>query len=380
MPIAVSVRTLGWLLLAAVAVFAAFSDAARAGEIDEAGQRSAIRAEAGRLLAERDFAALEVLANQYLQGQRTSSGDWKLTFFDIGIEEALKHAPRDEPYWTETNALLQQWTSDFPESATAHLAYARALLVRAWEYRGFDVAGTVADGDWAPFHELVSQARAYLESKKALATKNPLWYQMMLEIAKVQDWPIGEHTQLASEAMDLHPQYYQLYFNAVSNYLPQWGGSMTEIETFAHQAYLRTSASEGAAVYARIYWYVYRMPTGKHIFDQSDLDWSLVRRGMLEIAAKYPEQWTINQFAKFACLANDAELSLSFGRMMTTLYSPAVWRDQSEFNACQTAAQNAWTLPRFLHAYYYWIIAIIGLLLLIAMFALRRRKQRQAAL
>lgn len=335
-------------------------------------EREVVQDEVAALLTARDYTALDALVVRYEQGERTASGMWKLTSFDRGIAATMGHTATDDPAWEAVDRSLKEWIAHSPQSAAARLAFARALLTRAWAYRGTGFADTVEQEDLAAFKQLVEQARVYLLEHEPVAGLNPLWYQMMLEVGKSQDWPQQQYLEMSDAGLDRFPGYYQLYFQVAGNFLPQWGGSLSAIEDFARAAVKRTEATEGATLYARIYWLVYQTALGKTIFTQSKVDWPLMRRGIEDILDKYPDQWNINNFAKFACLARDSELTIRLTSKITTPSAPAVWRDQQELETCRHAAQRGWSVTMALRANYYWVIGSFGVLLLLGLFLHRR--------
>jgi hypothetical protein len=343
---------------------------------EETAERAAIKTEVARLFAAADYAALDALALRYLQGERTSSGTWKLDQYDLGLSEAFEHRADDTAYWQDLETRLGNWIAASPDSSAAHLAHARALLTRAWGYRGFGYAKDVREQDWQPFRDHVAAARKDLEVNQETGKANPLWYQMLLEVAKVQKWPVVEYMQLFDEGVARHPAFYQLYFNASSGFQPEWGGSFAAFDDFAKSAQQRSQATEGAAVYARIYWHLFESPLAARVFTETKLDWPLLRQGIQDVLAKYPDQWNINHFAKFACLAGDGELTTELTGRITLLYYSTAWKDMAEFATCQGEANKRGSLGNIVRANYYWAIGGLAILLLGGLWVLRARGRR----
>lgn len=344
------------------------------GMAEENAERDAIKGEVAALFAAGDYAALDALSERFVAGERTSSGTWKLNQFDLGLEAAFEHAARDDEHWANIAARIDAWIAAAPDSPAARLAQARSLLARAWSYRGFGFANKVRDEDWAPFKALVEQAREILESNQQRAAGNPLWYQMLTEVAKVQGWGDSAFSKLVNEGLDRHPQFYQLYFNAASRYLPQWGGSFVEYDRFARVAQRRALATDGAGVYARIYWNLYATTHGDRAIRESKVDWDLMCQGIDDVLARYPDQWNINHFAKFACLAEDAELTGALIPRITVLYSPVAWKDMAQLHECQRNAIQGWTLMNLLRTHYYAVVVVLAVVLLLGMAIARRQR------
>lgn len=189
----------------------------------------------------------------------------------------------------------------------AHIGYATALTTHAWYYRGDGPASTVREQDWVSFRAYLEQARGYLTEHAEDARTDPHWYTEMLVIARGQGWPDDDYMDLVSEGLEIHPYFYPIYFSAIRNLLPKWGGSIEEIDAFALAAVKYTEKEEGQGMYARIYWSVSQSEYGKDLFTRSKVDWSRMSAGIDDVMARFPDQWNINNFARFACLAKDRE-------------------------------------------------------------------------
>src|SRR5689334_22784133 len=156
---------------------------------EELQERETIQSQVYDLLWDEDFGALESIADSYRTTRaRTSSGLWKLTLFYVGIQRAFQQQGAD---WAHHTALA--WTDRFPQSATAHLAYAQ----------------TLPD---------LETARAYLDAHKDVAAQDPRWYEMMAEIACGQNWTRSRFAPIIEEALDRAPGYYPIYFAAAEYY------------------------------------------------------------------------------------------------------------------------------------------------------------------
>ena len=243
-------------------------------------------------------------------------------------------------FWFETDKTLKQWIADFPESPTPHLAYATMLLKHGTAYRGNGFAKTVKPENWKPFQKLIEQARRYLEKAKNIASRDPQWYTLMAEVAVYQGWPEKQFAFLLAEAFEKQPLYYDTYFWAVRYYSPRWYGSVAAIETFARNALKRTRAQEGYAMYTRIYWAASQVEFNETLFRESQVNWQKMKRGIDDILNKYPDNWNLNNLAKFACLAKDKEEAATLlGRIEHPLHR-LVWDSPSFFYRCRNWAKT----------------------------------------
>jgi hypothetical protein len=184
-----------------------------------------------------NFARLAAIEHEYRSPRdRTSSGIWHLGLFYIGIDASVARDARSEQAWPAAAAHFQRWLRASPNSPVAHIAYARALVDRAWFYRGTAYANAVAPENWAPLRRYSRLAADELIADKAAWRMDPMWYATMLEVARVLDWPEQKFRELLHEAMAAEPEFYPTYFAALPYVLPQWDGSLAEIESFADEA------------------------------------------------------------------------------------------------------------------------------------------------
>ena len=92
----------------------------------------------------------------------------------------------------------------------------------------------------------------------------------------------------------------------------------------------------GNGIYARIYWYASQAEFGHSLFTKSKARWSAMRLGINDVISKYPDQWNINNFALFSCLAKDKEMTKKLINMIKEQPIMKVWKDQDFFNYCKS--------------------------------------------
>ena len=234
---------------------------------------------------------------------------------------------------------MKGWISKYPESINAHLAYAHMLLEKAWSIRGLDYTDRVAPENWKPFHEQVEKARAFLVEYEEIGNSDPRWSNMIVGIANLQGVSEPEYEALANTALDRHPDYYPIYFEIMLHYVPKWGGSADALEKFAREAVARSRSKEGHGMYARIYWYASQSLYGNNLFQTSSVDWQEMKHGIDDVLKAFPDQWNINNFAKFACFARDREKTKKLIDQMSGDPIPDAWGDDTNFESCK-----AWAL------------------------------------
>lgn len=311
----------------------------RAGELED-------RQEIRRIAAERfmagQYAEIDRQVAQYTEtAARTSSGLWKNWVLFNGIRWVIGQATTSEQKLVAVEQQFLDWAERNPDSTTAHIGYATALTAHAWYYRGSGPASTVREQDWAPFRAYLEKARAYLMGHAEDALTNPHWYTEMLVIARGQGWRNEDYMNLISDGLDIHPYFYPIYFDALTNLLPKWGGSLDTIDAFALAAVEYTKEKEGQGMYARIYWSASGAEFGKDLFTRTKVDWSRMSAGIDDVLALFPDQWNINNFAHFACLAKDREKTRSLIAMIQEPPIHSVWKSvEPTYETCRDWANG----------------------------------------
>ncbi|MGE0359023.1 MAG: hypothetical protein AB7P08_19115 [Burkholderiales bacterium] len=313
----------------AICLFTLLAVAGAAAAEPELAQRARIQHEAQMAFIDEDYRKLDAMHREFLEGKsRTPSGIWKLSVFHSALGELLSDArrsPMREPQFATYERRLQRWMKQFPESPAPRIVHALLLGERGWAIRGGGYAHTVPAEAWAPFQRYIAQSRQYLEEHKALASKDPRWYQAMLQNARAESWDEARYQALLDEALAREPLFYQTYFEALENLLPKWHGDAERIERFALDAVERTAAQEGRGMYARIYWFAAQTEYGNDLFAKSRAAWPRMKEGFDDVVARYPDPWNLNNFAKFACLASDKATTKALLERIGKDVVPAAW-------------------------------------------------------
>lgn len=315
------------------ALLAACSFASSADELEE---RQVISDRAVTLFHSGQFAALDKDERRYREsGARTSSGLWKLTLFYGGLAGIPNSEVTDEAYWTDLERKALKWISSNPDSPAGHLVYADFLMSHGWMYRGNGWSNQVRKEDWKPFHEYISKAGKYLMEHKAVASRDPHWYELMVKVATAEGWDIKDFNALVDEATARYPYFYQTYFAAITYLTPKWHGSKAEIENFAQKAVKITRKEEGDAMYSRIYWVASQSNYGDSLFTGSDVIWSKMSKSIDDVLKRYPDQWNLNNFAYFSCLAGDAEKTSDLMSRITGRPILQAWKSMDFYDRCK---------------------------------------------
>ena len=305
----------------------------------ELQMREIFEVQAAQLVRARDFAQIDRLSAQYVaEGARTSSGLWISGIFLGGVERGLtKPKPTTEEGWDQLESLTLGWARSAPGSATARLAHAHVISRRGWAIRGGGYARTVPAEAWAPFHAHIKRARKYLEQEKAVASANPDYYADLISLIQSEQGT-GNPEPVLKEGMSRYPGYYPMYFAMLNYLLPKWHGDAGSIEKFASAAVEHTAAIEGEGMYARIYWFASQSEYGDDLFYRSFAHWDRMKAGFDDVVQRYPDQWNLQNYAKFACDAQDTQ---TLAALLERVRKPIIhraWGNQERFEECEVLA------------------------------------------
>ena len=87
-------------------------------------------------------------------------------------------------------------------------------------------------------------------------------------------------------------------------------------------------------MYARIYWAASQYQYGPRLFQDSLVDWERMKKGVDDVLAQYPDEWNLQNFAKFACLANDRDKTIELLDKVRTAPDIRAWETQTAIDAC----------------------------------------------
>jgi hypothetical protein len=266
-----------------------------------------------RMLIDHQFVELDRLAEESRQKNSViSDGQPRLATIYAGIGGCGCKSTLPQAEWEEMHTLLSAWKKRYPNSVTAEIGLAKYFISRGWAYRGGGYANKVDPAAWGPFYENVAEARKILEEASPAVKNDAGWYEAMLQIALVQSWPSAPVNALYKEGTTKYPTYIPLYFNASTFFAPQWGGSAIEFRRFVERAVLATKSQLGETLYARMNWNL----STSSMFANGQADWFRMKAGFERIILDYPDPWNLNNFGRFACLAEDMPTVLAVAKRL----------------------------------------------------------------
>jgi hypothetical protein len=333
----VRLSAMGWRNLAGIllALCASLQPAAA----HEVLERLTVTSQVQQLMAADDYAGLETLADTYrASGARTTSGVSKLTLFHAGVSEGFDRSSQGFPIWEERSDWMKEWLRRHPASTTAKLAAGILLSNRGWAMRGTDgYAHMIEDERREPYANQTRATGAYLDSIHSVAAQDPHWYVLTLTIAMQLSADDADVMALFDEGTERYPEYLEIYFAGVRNFLPQWNGSAEALDAFVQHALTKVPRKDRPALYARMYWTAAQSHEGS-LFEWSKADWSKMRRGFDDVLKQYPSEWNLQASAFFACAAGDhAGARKRMARMQDPDYAP-IWEARATYERCYALA------------------------------------------
>lgn len=305
-------------------IWLALSSGAAAAADDERALRAEIAGGVERAWQLDDFAALDGMAEDFSRNRtKTFSGKWRLDVYGQALSKQInvewpnewnrlanascrcfvpdpRHYEDAAKRWDTVRAKLESWQAKSPRSDQAWLALAAYDINRASFYRGGGYGSSVLEEAWPLFGKYMDDARAVLTAHHDIARRNPLWFQEMLIVERGRPAD-GEIARTVDELLRDGQSYTPAYQQVGVSLLPRWGGSNEMLERFARKA--AKVNEEGAGAYARIYWV---LQEDQNLFQQTGANWPLMKRGLEQIARRYPDPLNLNAEALFACEAGDA--------------------------------------------------------------------------
>lgn len=285
-------------------------------------------------LAARDFAFLEQTVTKLRTSKKLlSDGQPELSAFYYGIANCIqKRCSKDNippEAWERRRLLLNEWQQAYPNSSAVMIARAYLMKAFALHARGEGYINTVSAEQYKLFTERTGAARSIFEEIRSSSADDPAWYSGLLDIAWLQQWPQEKFDALYNEGVRRFPYYLPLYFTKAWYLTPRWGGTQAAFAKHVDEIARNTSATMGETMYSRLHWLTW----GPEMFKSGQTDWRRMRQGFTKMTNDFPDQWNINNFAKFACVAGDPETLQTQLTRITTPIADA-WGNLQYYENC----------------------------------------------
>ena len=304
---------------------------------DDIGEWKIVLNQVDAAIAANDFAALDKLEAQYRTSRaRTPGGGWKLGAFHAELQFNLtKGMSRENGCAAHGSAFAAKWLRHSAAAPAAVITSAAMSVRKAWCIRGDGYSGSVPSQAWPRFRAAIDDGFDRLTAARAAASIDPEYYAVMAKIYRSRGVDQTETMALVREATDREPYYGRIYFEAVFNFLPQWGGSMAEVDQFARYAAERTRSSDKLGYYARVYWFLDQCGCANIA---KDADWDTMKQAMHDVVERYPAPSNAKYFMDLSCKRGDADAAMPFIRLLT----PTALSDADRIlwvKACENSAE-----------------------------------------
>jgi hypothetical protein len=250
-----------------------------------------------------DIAKIEKMHDEFLALQQAGgNGRWMMRSVGLAFDMALPSIAEDP---ARLRSFLAGLKERFPDSKLRPSLEAAAWMASGWNHRGHGYGSTVSPEAMKLFREDHARALKALEEGESSAKGSPLWYQAAMSIAGVTGQPPAVLDAIFEEGAGRYPLDLRLYDTRLNFLLPQWGGSLEQVDDFIRRAVLRTQATEGTSLYATLYYRVRMGRPEKDFFGGTKASWKLMRHAFEDgIALDGDEEW-LNVYGTFACIAED---------------------------------------------------------------------------
>jgi hypothetical protein len=294
---------------------------------DEDGLRKSLHAQGLKLLLDGDTEGFDRLADAFRSTrERTPAGIWKLALLYNCMKD-FEIGPQD-PRWPRLEGTASRWMEKRPGSPAAVIMAAKIHYHHAWAWRGEGYASEVGDDRWAPYHELLEQARSILDEHQDVAMRDPEWDAVRIDIANEQGAKGEEILALAGAALEREPYYYPIHYSASRALLPRWGGSEELVRRYVEMAVDRSRAKEGTQAYARIYFNLARSASDPlDELNGSGAKWPAMRQSLEEIRRAWPDPYNLQIERALTCYAGDAEAYRALGPVTGPQPGSIAWFD-----------------------------------------------------
>ena len=283
------------------------------------------------LLYQNKFDELDrIAADDRDQKTRFSGGVWKLFVLYQGLKQPLAGMKADESAWHQQLDALKVWAVSRPESVTARIALAEALL--NYSNKVYNEQNTPrADGQdpWALTSSLQNLAEVTLNEVATMQLKCPHFYFVKLEYKRLQD-----PTNLApvfQEAVSFEPQYTPYYRLYAIYQRPEWNAPEGAAEKFADETATRIGGKNGDALYFAMAEALAVSP-GTRYFPLPNLSWDRIRSGYAALEELHgPSLYNLNQLAFLAMRYGKTSESAELFRKIGDNWSFETWKSQKFF-------------------------------------------------
>jgi hypothetical protein len=254
-------------------------------QTEEHKERIRIEEQARAYVAAKDFTHLEQMADRYRTSKECyPTGMWKLVSVYSGMAPDSSSPDKE---WEACLATLRQWVQSDPESITARVGLADALVNYGWKARGSGLADTVTPQGWRLLKERLNEAIKVLEPTARMTHKCPHAWSVQLQAGLGLGVGKEDYITWFEKAISSNPDYTEYYCKMAMYLHPRWGGKPEAFVDFVKTTADKFGGEAGDVLYARMAWYA--QGCGGNVFLETDLPWDRADRGFIAIENQFPD-------------------------------------------------------------------------------------------
>lgn len=325
-------RILHALILGSVAISTVLADPPKLARIEMVRDPSPayrhdreLTAATQRMLRAGDKDGLEKTAAELRKSRESFvSGVWLLsTFYSAAV-----YVPNDEKGAHASVEYYKYWAHERPNSITAQVCLAKALLTYAWNAHP-DSASKGSKEEWRIYNERLAESWDVLQRAAKLKEKCPERYAIAQRVALSQGWKTEKYLELTSEAIKQEPTFYQYQENAARFLSPSWYGAPGDLAKWMAAQADTFPIAESDRQYARFVWLAdCGRLHNQVVFAPDRMDWSRTQHGFDVWLQEIPGNLSVlSEYARLALFANDRDTARATFEKLGGKYLPGIWND-----------------------------------------------------
>ena len=232
------------------------------------------------------------------------------------------------------------WQEQYPDSAVP-IVFTASNMLSAHASPLREALVSLAPVEGVEFDRAkVDEVRTYLLTNKAKGSKDPYWYNLMVETQIFLRVSEAELKSTVAEGLTLYPENIDLPVLAASYYFTKWGGVAAKLDGYAKWVVSQSPGKGRANAYPRIYNQALRGQYGLTLFKLVSKDWPLMTRGVEHLMAAYPDKGNRAWASVLTCLAGDRALTRTLMAVDDFNTNLTVWIDRDAKSLCRNWARS----------------------------------------
>jgi rhomboid protease GluP len=315
---------------------------------DGPSERFRVGCLAQQLFMTADYAELDELMLRYSRSLGDlPDGSSRYQGLIAGLDHLFEYGGIDGPTLLGRTS---DWRRAVKNSQRADLAEALILEASAWSARGHGGTNSVSAQAWQIFAYRTEMAAAALDDIKARNMADAAWYSESLGVALNKSQDTQTIRNIFNEGFSRFPAYRPIERQMLRALMPRWGGSYDKVEQFIRELESKVDSSMSAGRYAELYSeYSDLEGDDVNIFTDANALWTHMRAGYAQLIKRYPASDVIlNEFAAFACRADDGYEFEALRASLDKRLSSVAWSTSQSLHACDAkfAQQTAMAKQR----------------------------------